>query len=240
MSDLHIAERGPRDYAAFLSAIQTDADVLVLAGDIISAAPRDVEWSTARLKHFAEAYEAVVFVPGNHEFYGTSIAAGMDRLREMAAKAGIYLLEPEKIVEIGGRRFLGGTLWQPAGTEADAAAPISDHRHIYDFATEAPKQFEALRDFLDAELRAGDVVVTHHAPSMQSLAPQWFGDPCNRWFITHEMEPLLRDRGAALWVHGHVHTPFNYRLGTTQVVCNPRGYLMEGVEFNYREVAELG
>jgi Predicted phosphoesterases, related to the Icc protein len=27
-----------------------------------------------------------------------------------------------------------------------------------------------------------------------------------------------------LWVHGHVHSAADYRVGNTRVLCNPRGY----------------
>jgi hypothetical protein len=28
-----------------------------------------------------------------------------------------------------------------------------------------------------------------------------------------------------LWTHGHTHEDFDYMIGTTRVVCNPRGYV---------------
>lgn len=27
-----------------------------------------------------------------------------------------------------------------------------------------------------------------------------------------------------MWLHGHVHDSFDYRVGRCRVVCNPRGY----------------
>ena len=35
-----------------------------------------------------------------------------------------------------------------------------------------------------------------------------------------------------LWVHGHTHDSFDYRLNGTRVVCNPRGYAKGGVNEN--------
>ena len=37
---------------------------------------------------------------------------------------------------------------------------------------------------------------------------------------------------ARLWIHGHTHDSFDYRLNETRVVCNPRGYATEGVNEN--------
>jgi hypothetical protein len=35
-----------------------------------------------------------------------------------------------------------------------------------------------------------------------------------------------------LWTHGHTHEDFDYMIGSTRIVCNPRGY------DNYEERAE--
>ena len=29
------------------------------------------------------------------------------------------------------------------------------------------------------------------------------------------------------WIHGHIHTPSEYKIGNTQIICNPHGYIME-------------
>ena len=38
------------------------------------------------------------------------------------------------------------------------------------------------------------------------------------------MKALVRKVGARLWVSGHTHTPFDYEVGQTRVIGNPRGY----------------
>jgi hypothetical protein len=44
-----------------------------------------------------------------------------------------------------------------------------------------------------------------------------------------------------VWTHGHTHETFDYMVGTTRIVCNPRGY--DGYEeraYNFKlEVIEL-
>jgi hypothetical protein len=42
------------------------------------------------------------------------------------------------------------------------------------------------------------------------------------------LDALLEDCGPALWIHGHVHDSFEYKIGGTTVACNPRGYLGYG------------
>jgi predicted phosphodiesterase len=216
-----------------LPSIQTDADVLVLAGDIVCLSHR--EWRNAMecLRLLAAAYPAVVMVCGNHEFYHGSIRAGTRELLKMEGQIpGLRVLTPGTATSLWGQRFLGGTLWQPHGRNTDRYPSISDHHLIEDFHKEAPRQYRALKKFLEQEIRPNDVVVTHHAPSNLSIAPQWEGHPCNRWFITPEMEPVISKLQPKLWIHGHTHTPMDYRIGRTRVVCNPAGYYGEEVPFN--------
>jgi Icc-related predicted phosphoesterase len=249
MSDLHIAHWGTAmgvNYwsSTFPQETQTDADVLILAGDIVDLRQRDWRWSMARLQEFAVRYKHVVYVPGNHEFYGRRIRtldyAGLEQ------ESGVNVLRPGKAVEINGQRFLGGVMFQPhfdpANGEAllgyETAQEISDSWCIDDFARGADADYWELRSWLEAELKPKDIVVTHHAPSTGSLDQQWVGHPCNYFFITSHIEPLLNERQPKMWVHGHVHTPFDYKQGQTRVIANPKGYPNEGVRFNPKFVVE--
>jgi Icc-related predicted phosphoesterase len=75
------------------------------------------------------------------------------------------------------------------------------------------------------ELHAGKkiVVLTHHAPSPRSIPPKWLGDPLNCAFAS-DLEALVAESGARLWVHGHIHGQSDYLIGETRVIANPRGY----------------
>lgn len=246
MSDLHIAHW--KHYLGvnywqqeFPELTRTDADVLILAGDIVDWRPDRVQWSVDRLNEFGVRYKKVLFVCGNHEYYGTSISEGNDLLEESKSKIfGVEVLQPGTIVDIEGHRFLGGVMWQPRkDLPGQISGKINDHYTIKKFATEHYQEFERFRRFVDKELKHGDIVVTHHAPSWGSIDDQWKGNDCNRWFVTPEMEPLILERKPRLWVHGHMHTPFNYVLGETQIVCNPFGYPGEGVKFDPKLLVEV-
>jgi Icc-related predicted phosphoesterase len=82
------------------------------------------------------------------------------------------------------------------------------------------------------------VVVTHHAPSPGSVAPAYAGHPLNPAFAS-DLDALVAAGRPDLWVHGHVHTSFDYRLGATRVVCNPLGYPRENASFDPGLVVEL-
>jgi Icc-related predicted phosphoesterase len=69
------------------------------------------------------------------------------------------------------------------------------------------------------------VVVTHHTPSWQSCAPRWQGDRVMNGAFHTELGDFIAYRPQIkLWVHGHTHDDFDYEIGTTRIVCNPRGY----------------
>jgi len=86
------------------------------------------------------------------------------------------------------------------------------------------------------------VVVTHHAPHRNSLAPHYQSDWLSASFVS-ELPSSFFDV-PSLWIHGHVHASLDYEAGNCRVVCNPRGYLRHGrdqenKQFNPELVVEL-
>ena len=95
LSDLHLS-------LGALEIPRNDADVVILAGDI--ARPRQaVSWASGFAK-------PVLYVPGNHEFYGASIAGAANELKKLCAGNNIRVLDNDQVI-IEGVRFLGTTLW---------------------------------------------------------------------------------------------------------------------------------
>ena len=69
------------------------------------------------------------------------------------------------------------------------------------------------------------VVVGHHAPSRMSCHPMYANEHImNGAFFTELGDFIAYRPQIRLWVHGHMHDPFDYVIGETRVVCNPRGY----------------
>ena len=100
---------------------ETDADVIVLAGDI-SVGSMGVEWAAVE----SEIHQKpVIYVPGNHEYYAGEMTTALEAMRETAKGTGVSLLENEAII-IGGTRFLGATLW----TDYSAAGDLSKHESM--------------------------------------------------------------------------------------------------------------
>ncbi|MGH8714177.1 MAG: metallophosphoesterase [Casimicrobiaceae bacterium] len=239
LSDLHLT-------LGALAAPRNDADVVILAGDI--ARPREaVAWAASLAK-------PVLYVAGNHEFYGGSIAGTLAELRALCAGTAIRLLDDDEVV-IDGVRFLGTTLWTDfmlfGDGEKRAAAMLEALRCMRDYsririsdaegAMLTPEGsaalFAAHAGWLErklAEAHPGPtVVITHHAPSRKSIHPRFADSLLNACFVA-DVERLIGGTRAELWVHGHTHDSFDYVLNGTRVVCNPRGYAQGDVDENSR------
>ncbi|MDQ2927488.1 MAG: metallophosphoesterase [Pseudomonadota bacterium] len=239
LSDLHLSSGG-------LDRPENDADVVVLAGDI--ARPREaVAWA----RHFGKP---VLYVLGNHEFYGGSLDGAATELERRCAGTCIRVLDNSQIV-IGRVRFLGSTLWtdfELFGDGETKAAAMAEGRHLMrDFTRirlaeaadaifspdDSAALFERGARWLDTRLDTPHdgptVVITHHAPSRKSIHPRFARSLLSACFVS-DAERLLGDARVQLWIHGHTHDTFDYRVNGTRVVCNPRGYAKDGINENSR------
>ncbi len=237
LSDLHLGQGG-------LAPPDNDADLVILAGDIARPQPA-IEWA-------AQLGKPVLYVAGNHEFYGGSLAGTRRAIESHANGTRVRFLDDAEAV-IGGVRFLGTTLWTDFRLFGDGAgrteAQAQGQRFMRDFsrifvddAMQQPftpercaQEFERHAGWLAARLAqpfdGSTVVITHHAPSRGSIHPRFAGSPVNACFVSDAQHLLGADR-VQLWVHGHTHDSFDYRVDGTRVVCNPRGYSRDGVNEN--------
>ena len=186
----------------------------------------------------------VVYVAGNHEFYHGKWNETIEVLRaECARYENIYFLECDtKVIE--DVTFTGGTLWTDCN-KVDAltlhglSGCMNDFRVITNdvagFTKLRPihtvyrhdktkKYFKIILDNTEGKV----VVVGHHAPSSLSVHEMYVRDTImNGGFYSDLSEFILDHPKIVLWTHGHMHTPFDYKIGDTRVVCNPRGYVGE-------------
>jgi len=220
-SDLHFEFLEDHGASVVHALAAGDFDLLVVAGDLSNLAGLDAALASVC---GAVAPRPVVYVLGNHEAYGGSRESALERARHArSALVNLVFLEQE-IATVLGRRFVGCTLWF---AHTGAQAPLDEH--VADFQTIAgirswlPEQGRASREFLEANVRSGDVVVTHHLPHPRSIAPRFSRSRLNPYFL-HDMSATVENAGAALWIHGHTHTSADYVAGATRVVCNPLGY----------------
>lgn len=198
------------------------------------------------LKRCSFQFPHVVYVAGNHEFYHGHFHKGIDHLREECAKyPNIYFLERDQQI-INGVVFVGGTLW----TDMNKGDPLTMHaisdmmndfrvikndQHGYTKLRPAHvmdrhrKTVGYIQQVVDANKGQKCVVVGHHAPSYQSIAEQYKHDTLMNGGYASDLTEFILDRPQIkLWTHGHMHQKFDYMIGETRVVCNPRGYESHG------------
>ena len=189
----------------------------------------------------------VIYVAGNHEFYHGKFFASIDHLREECAKyPNIYFLENDVKV-INDIVFMGATLW----TDCNKHDPFTLHaladmmndfriiRHdqsgyralkpadIADRHRKTLQYFKTVMDGYPQEQKF--VVVGHHTPSHMSCHPQYAHDYIMNGGYHSDLSDFILDHPQIkLWTHGHTHHPFDYVIGSTRIVCNPRGYESDG------------
>jgi Icc-related predicted phosphoesterase len=235
LSDLHT------EFSDF-SPPGTDADVVVLAGDI-GVGTAGIEWAA---RQFSE--KPVIYVPGNHEYYGHDIR-NTDLLAAVA-RANVQVLNDDTC-GMKNVRFLGTTLWTDFRLYGEGESWFSREtarRQIDDFTSIrsggqvfTPKDsvafHEASKAWLVSELEKDfngpTVVITHHLPASLSIAEKYKNDPLNPAFASR-LEVVIERYQPDLWIHGHTHVACDYEIFGTRVVCNPRGYPSEFTDRGFR------
>lgn len=218
-------------------------DVLVLAGDACEA--RHLQPGSPCQRFFLEEcakYRHVVYVLGNHEHYGSRYDDTLEMVRQ-AMPQNVHVLE-NQTVEIDGVWFLGATLW----TDLNQDDPITERilsQHFSDYhvirkdyrgatsrliplvtATAHAESMEYFKNQLESLGSVPIVVVTHHMPSARSTHPRFAHDyHMNGGFRSHLDEFILQHANIQVWCHGHTHDFYDYHIGTTRIICNPRGYV---------------
>lgn len=232
-------------------------DVVVLAGDI-HRHTHAIPWAA---KSFSKP---IIYVPGNHEFYDSHLHGMSVQLNQCAQEhPHVHLLDNSSVV-IDGVRFVGAVLWTDFmlfGKSMDMIGRCLREAklHMQDFSTirfgstgwmlpaDSVKLFRVSAMYLREELvkpfDGPTVVVTHHLPSMKSVADRFRKDLLSAAFASN-LDHLVAK--ADLWIHGHTHDGFDYRIGKCRVVCNPRGYPdrlkdhYENPAFDAAKIVEIG
>ncbi len=229
---LHILSDIHNEFEVF-EAPATEADIVVLAGDV-HVGRRGLDWA---LQQFPN--KPIIYVLGNHEYYGEAIPKHTSKLRELAAGTNLHILE-EKALTLDGVTFLGCTLWTDFALFGDprvAGYEVTQRMTDYKKIRVSPS-YSRLRSIDTAvihqksrswiqsqskELSNDVIVVTHHAPSRKSLPETRQDDLMSTAYASH-LDEVVERSNAKLWIHGHLHNSSDYRIGKTRVLCNPRGY----------------
>lgn len=220
--------------------VNDENTVMILSGDICTAHSlgSNVHQFFDSLKNF----KAVIYVPGNHEYYRGHLNRCDDKIKGWLKEHGydnVHFLNMNSVI-IDDVAFIGATLW----TDINKGNPISmnevqhglnDYHVIRTAGYRKLLASDTIRTHMNHKAYLFDeierlrpsvrrtVAVTHHSPSEPSVHPKYKGSSLNAAYFSN-LENDLMDKGADYHFHGHMHDNFQYTLGATEVICNPRGY----------------
>jgi predicted phosphodiesterase len=229
-SDLH------NEFSRF-DPTPSDADMVILAGDI-DLKSRGVPWAN-------ETFQCpVIYVCGNHEYYGGHLDNTLRKMKE-AALPHVHVLENEVLI-LGRTRFLVTTAWTDYSSTGDVVAAkriawewMNDFRVIRadsnyrrlrpdDLIAKSKLAYAWLTKELDKPFDGNTVVVTHHAPVLDHVGDDHPGHLIAAY--ANDWSELLGK--ADLWVYGHTHVAANFFKEGCRVVSNPRGYPGQNTGFD--------
>lgn len=204
-SDLHL--EFDKKKSAYENVILDDVFYLC-AGDIHPN-------SGYRRTFFSKFGDNIFHVDGNHDFYGNFFSRTLsdDALKTKVLPNGLTVA--------------GATLWTDLNQQYDwyiYTRCLADYGQIYGLNKEdynAAHQTQ-LKFLMGSN---ADIIVTHHCPSRHSIHPKYANEKSNVGFTTDLTDVILAmEKPPKLWVHGHTHESFDYMIGSTRVICHPRGY----------------
>ena len=236
-SDLHIGINGDYDISLF----KTDADVIIFPGDLCES--QKIIDELRFIDGMTNSH--VIFVPGNHEYYG-STKEYIDSVFEKEKFKNITILNNDTI-EIGSVVFIGSTGWWDFNIRTNHIRYMNDFNSIFDILQNAygTKWGSNCRDFMTRTLNnipvdKKIVCATHNVPSHKLIPNQYKDDPYNDLFA-NRWDDILNDFDIKLWVCGHTHSYFDEIISGTRCVCNPYGYKIyrEHVDFVKNKIVKI-
>jgi Icc-related predicted phosphoesterase len=245
-SDLHLAYGG-LEYLR--TAPNPGSTVLVIAGDCIEVDVLKSSSPTCKsvveyLRSLNDAYELIIMVLGNHEHFANSFPHTLPNMRTQLARHGLAnfrVLEKETF-EYQDVIFFGATLWTTFRNRnpisiGNAQCGMNDYRYIHvgnkhlntllipeDTARQCEITKHKLQKFIDVQTPLKKILITHHAPSAQSLADHRYRSDVDDAYY-EELFEMLVDSDIKVACHGHIHQACKYYMGNTLVLSNPRGYV---------------
>ncbi len=233
LSDVHLELSGKWDLPP--PAQRPDFDVLVVAGDLVPGMERGVQWLRERVSD-----KPVVYVPGNHEFFGQDIDRTVEKALAAAEGTNVHVMQNHSR-DIGGARFICATLWTDFdvfgnGPIAMNAALLGmndykrirkhNHQHRVRPIDTVARHLKS-RAFIEGELQNPypykRIVVTHHGP-LRCTMPRGHEDDILSAAYVSDLSGLIESYQPELWIFGHVHESADVVVGRTRVVSNPKGY----------------
>lgn len=204
----------------FCENVPVLANTLVIAGDFCVHSHM-----VRNISILAKRFENVIYVHGNHEYYNTPRGDVNNTMAKLMKRFPNFHWLNNSSVEIDGQRFIGATMWFRDEVDNIFYKDLmNDFTAIPAFNKWVYEENRKTQKFFEEEMKAGDVVITHHAPCELSVSKYYKGAPTNRFYICDQSK-LIREKKPSFWIHGHIHEAVSYPLYDTWVESNPFGYI---------------
>jgi len=245
----------PADHLWTGSIPETDADIIVLAGDI-DVGPRGVAWA---IEESARLSKPVIYVFGNHEFYHHEYPSLKTELFQLCDGTDVHCLDCGEYISAD-VRFIGATLW--TDYQVDSRLPqdlamyyagkgVTDHKVISfksdddsrifipeDALSIHQKELAWIKKQLAKPFAGKTVMVTHHGPHPSCRHPDYPLSEINSAFYS-DLRRVIENHHIDLWLYGHTHANLDLTVSSTRILSNQAGYPGEYVEgFNAGIVVE--
>lgn len=246
LSDLHL-EFGKLSPVYKGRRIDEGVDVVVLAGDI-SEGVQGIRWAretfvTKEIVYVAGNHEFYDHNVDALTVYLREVAQRMDVYfleRDAVLIAGVKFLGTTLWTdfELFGSDTRGDSMNEAVLFMNDFKCIKTSHGFEREYETGIPniqqrlftpadarREHDLSTAWLGAELATGNpeltIVVTHHAPHMNSVEPRYANDRLTGAYASDLTRLLGKSR---YWIHGHMHSSSRYTVNGTEVIANPRGY----------------
>lgn len=244
--------------------LETDKDTtLILAGDLFNGLK-----AIPIICRFHQLFKTVLIVLGNHDMWGEDIQTfALDYEQELIFQGmdNVHLLD-RTTFEQDGILFVGATLWTNMNNEDSLTVHAAKYTMFADFnqinngtptitddyITRQPKftpkdwlnrnkqDFDYIKTIVELNKDKKICVITHHGCTFASVHERFKNDTiANAYFVNDYADFILDNPQIKVWAHGHVHNNFNYLVGDTRVIVNPRAYPGENKEFDEVSVYEI-
>ncbi len=263
-----LVTEGHPSLGPLLTGLHGEIDLMVIAGDTNTSKGRWKGMSSVGYADQVARYldVPVVIIAGNHEAYGGDLDEEIQELRKEAAETEgcVTFLEREGAVfdlASGRLHVLGCTLWSDfalfGNTEIATKAAVEGmndfqgvrYRGAVFTPTDAREIHQQSKTWLGesiatiraAESEASILVVTHHAPSIQSISADSLDDPLVPAYASNLEAEIATWRPSA-WMHGHLHGQSTYDVSGIPIRSAARGYVGHdaGAESFRPQVVEIG
>lgn len=244
-SDLH-QEFKPDNFFEIAELGNEKEQILVLAGDYYHFKNILNGETDKQLDSWSQRFKYIFFVPGNHDYYRKYTLGYEKYIQDINAYfakfKNIYFLNRfNPSIEIDGIVFIGATLFTNLNKDSYALINregISDFKYIkYNYRgafskfkpihwlTEFNQDFSHIKKEVEKNKDKKLVVITHHAVTSKSI--DLAEDPHGKYteYYRSDLDYFIKDNpNIAAWIHGHIHTPFDFKLFETRIKSNPIGY----------------